>query len=226
MIRPISIAVAAVALFSAMPCLADDDDKDDARNLYVEQLSKPASHINSGISYWLELKKANATAASKVSNKKVFHSGDKLRFHVKPNFNGYAYVLMMQSSQGDHSVLFPTKKFPSNRIYAGRDIALPVGNGGPAWMKFDENPGKETLRVICSRTPIDPKTQFKKDDDTVTISSNEGDDTVPSGTVVSVESRNLTVEQSKKKPLHGSVTVVSHNPKKLLAVDIVLNHQD
>src|SRR5271163_3228925 len=139
MIRLISIAAAAVALISTVPCLAADDDKEDARNLYVEQLNKPASHINSGISYWLELKKANATATSRVSNKKVFHNGDKLRLHVKPNFNGFAYVLMMQSSQGDHSVLFPTKKFPSNKIVAGHDIALPVGNGGPAWMKFDEN---------------------------------------------------------------------------------------
>jgi hypothetical protein len=221
--RSIPTALAALFLFAAVPSRAEDD----ARNLYVEQLNKPSQHINSGINYWLELNKSGKL--SHVSNKKTFHNGDKIRLHVKPNFSGYAYILMLQGSQGNHSVLFPSKKFPNNKITAGKEIALPVGNdGGIAWMKFDENPGKEVLRVICSRKPIDAKKQFAKDEDTVVIASSEGasDDTVPDGSVVQVESRNLSVVQSSKPPLTGSVTVVNHNPQKLLSVDITLNHQD
>lgn len=220
--RLVPTALATLFLLAAMPCRADDD----ARNLYVEQLKKPAQPINSGISYWLELNKNGKL--THVSNKKTFHNGDRIRLHVKPNFTGYAYILMMEGSQGNHDVLFPSKKFPKNRITAGKEIALPVGNDGAlAWMKFDEHPGKEVLRVICSRKPIDAKKQFAKDEDTVVIASTDGssDDTVPSGSSVSVESRNLTVEQSKPH-LTGAVTVVNHNPQKLLSVDITLNHQD
>ena len=220
--RLIPTAVAAAMLFAALPSRADDD----ARNLYVEQLNKPTQHINSGISYWLELSKGGKL--SHVSNKKTFHNGDKIRLHVKPNFSGFAYILMMEGSQGNHYVLFPTKTFPNNKITAGREIALPVGNGAAAWMKFDKNPGNEVLRVICSRKPINPKNQFAKDEDTVVIASSDGesDDTVPSGSVVAVESRGLTVEQSAKQPLAGHVTVVNHNPQKLLAVNITLKHED
>jgi hypothetical protein len=215
-----SLAITAGLLLSALPTLADGDE---ARNLYVEQMNKPTEHINSGIAYWLELSKGGKT--TQVSNKKTFHNGDKIRLHMKPNFSGYAYILMMEASQGDHYVLFPTKQFPNNKIVAGKDIALPVGNGAAAWMKFDKNPGDEVIRVICSRTKIDPKSQFKKEDDTVVIASS-GDDTIPEGNVVSVESRDLTVEQTKSKhQLSGKVTVVQHNPKKLLSVDIKLNHQ-
>jgi hypothetical protein len=216
-----SLVIAAGLTFATLPSLADDDE---ARNLYVEQMNKPTQHINSGIAYWLELSRAGKV--THVSNKKTFHNGDKLRLHMKPNFNGYAYILMLEASQGDHYVLFPTKKFPNNKITAGRDIALPVGNGAPAWMKFDKNPGDEVIRVVVSRNKIDPKSQFKKDDDTVVIASS-GDDTVPEGNSVSVDTRDLTVEQAPKSKhqLSGQVTVVGHNPQKLLSVDIKLNHQ-
>ena len=216
-----SLVIATGLAFATLPTFADDDE---ARNLYVEQMNKPTQHINSGIAYWLELSRAGK--ATHVTNKKTFHNGDKIRLHMKPNFTGYAYILMLEASQGDHYVLFPTKKFPSNQITAGKDIALPVGNGAAAWMKFDKNPGDEVIRVIVSRTKIDPKSQFKKDDDTVVIASS-GDDTVPDGNVVSVDTRDLNVEQTPKSKhqLSGQVTVVSHNPKKLLSVDIKLNHQ-
>jgi hypothetical protein len=225
--RLITTALLGSILAATAPCLAADD----ARGLYVEQLKKPTASINTGVSYWLELKRAGKI--THVSNRTKFHSGDRLRVFVKPNFNGYAYILMMQSSEGEHSVLFPTSKFPDNKVRAGREIALPVGtDGGNAWLKFDNTPGNEVVRIIVSRKPINPKSQFSDDQsDTVVIASNDGEDKVPDGAVVSVDTRNLNVVQEHKKkpaaPLQGHVvTIVRHDPQRLLSIDMVLNHAD
>ncbi len=215
--------ISAFALFGLTgPCFGEDN----ADALYDKQLKKPGEKINSGITYWLELHRAGNK--TQVSNRTEFHSGDGVRFHCKPNFNGYAYILMMEASQGDHYVLFPTKKFPNNKFVAGKEISLPVGNeGNRAWLKFDKVPGDETLRVMLSRTPINPKTQFGAHPATVTIASKSSEDKVPEGTLVSEEAKNLEVVQDKpRKPLEGHVTVVARDPAKLLSVDVVLNHSD
>ena len=215
----IQLAVAGTLLCFGFPCFGDDN----ADALYDKQLNKPGEKINTGVTYWLELHRdGNKT---QVSNRTEFHSGDGLRFHCKPNFNGYAYILMMEASQGDHYVLFPTKKFPNNRFAAGKEISLPVGNeGSRAWLKFDKIPGTETLRLILSRQPIDTKGQFLVKDG-VTIAVKKSEDKVPEGTLVSEEAK-VDDGGNMHKPLEGHVTVVGRDPAKLLSVDVVLNHAD
>ncbi|HEY9759091.1 MAG TPA: DUF4384 domain-containing protein [Oculatellaceae cyanobacterium] len=206
----------------AFPVFAVNID-DDAGTLYNQQLKKPGEKLNTGVTYWLELRRNGKR--SEVSNRTRFRSGDGLRFHCKPNFNGYAYILMLEASQGGHYILFPTKQFPKNRFQAGAEISLPSGNqGNRAWLKFDKAPGTETLRVILSRTPLNAKEHFCDNSD-VTIAAKNSDDRIPQGTLVSEEPEvDNGGEKRSHKLLQGRVTVVGRDPEKLLTVDVVLDH--
>jgi hypothetical protein len=203
-----------------------------AHGLFVDQVKKPDEKLNTGIIYWLELNRDGKK--SHVSNKTEFQSGDKLRIHVKPNIACYSYVLMMQGSNGEHAVLFPSDELPDNKLSANDYITLPVAKGSDeAWLKFDEHPGTEVVRVIVSRSKIDPKDQLPS---SVVIASGS-DDKIPDDTVVSTvvaegtanapqSSRNLTVETTSAQPdAEGETTVVSKDSEKPLAVDIAMTHK-
>jgi hypothetical protein len=132
-----------------LPALADDAD-DGAKGLFFTQLDKPAQQLNTGIQYWIELSRNGNI--SKVNNKTVFHSGDKIRFHVKPNIDGFAYILLRSGSRGEQQILFPDpQRNEENRMEHGKDYVLP--NDGA--LKFDQNPGIEKLTLLLARSPID-----------------------------------------------------------------------
>jgi|GEM_PF-436735 len=128
-----------------------------AKGLFFEQLEKPKENLNTGLRYWIEMKR-NGTM-QRVSNKTQFKSGDSIRFHVRSNINGYAYILLSSGSRGEQSVLFPDEKTgESNRLESGREYVLPQGGA----LTFDENPGTEKLTLLLSRTPIDAQTYLSK----------------------------------------------------------------
>jgi hypothetical protein len=225
--RLVPYAVASLMLaFGSTGICADGS----ARGLYVEQERNPTTQKNTGVCYWLELSRGGQT--KRCSNKTAFHSGDKIRIHVKPNIDGFAYILMLQGSKGDKSVLFPAAELGDNKIKAGKWIAIPVGaDDGTAWMKFDKHPGTEVVRMIVSRKKIDPAAQLHGG--SVVIASNSSEDKVPDGTLVSIivpkgskistGSRNLSVVQDAKPAEEGETTVVG-DAGKMLAVDITLDH--
>lgn len=206
--------------------------KDSVRGLYVEQLNKPTAKINTGVQYWLELQRDGKS--TKVSNRTEFQDGDKLRIHVKPNFNGYAYVLMLQGSNGEKSVLFPAAGLGRNKMEAGSEIVLPVAKEGKdAWIKFDENPGTEVVRILLSRNAINADEELDKS--SVVIAGAEAkDDTIPDDTSVCVvasrgtkirpSTRNLVVESDDAPEEQGHTYVVSKSPK-ALSIDIALDHK-
>lgn len=208
--------------------------KESTRGLYVEQLNKPAAKINNGVQYWLELQRNGKK--TKVTNRSTFLDGDKLRIHVKPNFSGFAYVLLLQGSGGEQSVLFPATGLGANKVVAGREIVLPTSAPGKdAWMKFDENPGTEIVRVLISRTKIaNPKTELPAQE-SVAIAGGDGDDNVPDDASVSIVasrsmkvrssgSRNLTVENDDAPEEQGHTYVVG-KADKVLSIDIALDHK-
>ena len=126
------------------------EENEGAKGLFRTQLDRPAENINTGIQYWIELHRGNST--SKVNNKTAFRSGDRIRFHVRPNIDGYAYILLRSGSRGEQAVLFPDpEKREENRLIRGKDYVLP----GDGELKFDQNPGIEKLSLLLSRTPID-----------------------------------------------------------------------
>jgi len=67
----------------------------------------------------------------------VFESGDRVRFRVQSNFDGYLYVAN-QGTSGDYASLFPTEDAgTNNRILADREYVIPETEGafritGPA----------------------------------------------------------------------------------------------
>lgn len=119
-----------------------------AKGLFLEQLDNPAQKLNTGIQYWIELKREGQFL--KVNNKYPFRSGDRIRFHVKANIDGYAYVLLTSGSRGEQSVLFP-EPHEDNKIVRGKDYALP----SDGFLIFDEHPGVEKVSLVVSRLPMD-----------------------------------------------------------------------
>lgn len=209
--------------------------KVNARNMFVEQLNKPKEEINAGVTYWLELERNKKK--SRVSNKTTFASGDHVKVHIKSNFDGYAYILMMQGSNGDKAVLFPDKEnAKSNQIKAGQEISIPNGENA---LSFDDTPGTETLRIIVSRKPIDAEKELGTSaPQQVTIGAVQTaqSDKVPDGTVVcivlphnnapKISTRNMFVESTKSKPSEqGTTTVINTDPNKRLSIDVALLHE-
>jgi len=128
-----------------------------AKGLFFQQLEKPTESLNTGLRYWIEMKRNGVT--QRVSNKTQFKSGDTIRFHVRSNIDGYAYILLSNGSRGERAVLFPDDKAgEKNRVGAGRDYVLPQDGS----LTFDENPGVEKLTLLLSRTPIDAQAYLAK----------------------------------------------------------------
>jgi hypothetical protein len=135
-------------------------ERDGAKGLFFTQLDRPSENINTGVQYWIELHRNNSV--TKVNNKTVFHTGDKIRFHIKPNIDGYAYILLRSGSRGEQAVLFPDpERKEENRLERGKDYVLP----GDGELKFDQNPGIEKLSLLLSRTPIETKTYLSPQTD-------------------------------------------------------------
>jgi hypothetical protein len=178
----ITLSAISVATFSLMPGLAQEAGKDGAKGLYFEQLQKPEHTLNTGLRYWIELKRKDKTI--QVSNKELFYSGDRIRFHVRPNIDGYAYILLRSGSRGEQNVLFPdTRTGEDNHVVHGRDYELPADG----YLTFDQNPGTEKLTLLLSRKPIDAQAFLSKPnvDPTMIASSDTGSkDLIPAKVLI------------------------------------------
>ena len=87
-----------------------------------------------------------------VDPESVFRSGDRVRFAVEPNVDGFLYVVQ-RGSTGRWSVLLPHPEINDGRngVRSGREITIPPAG----WFRFDDNAGTEHLFVYLSRTPIE-----------------------------------------------------------------------
>jgi outer membrane lipoprotein-sorting protein len=142
-------ALAAVSVCTTCPALVQAEEEG-AKSLYAAQMNNQSEAMNLGVQYWIELHRGKQTI--RVNNKLSFKSGDKIRFHVRPNINGYAYILLRSGSRGEQSVLFPDPaRGESNKVVAGIDYSLPSDD----FLQFDDNPGQEKLTLLVSRTPVD-----------------------------------------------------------------------
>lgn len=223
--RFIPVAVGCVMLLSTSSARSDNN----VRGMYVEQEKNPTVAKNTGLQYYLELKRGD-DPIRRCTNKTTFHNGDKIRIKLRSNVDAYAYIVQLQGSEGDKAVLFPGEDLGSNKIKAGNWMSIPRGaEGNAAWMKFDKHPGTEVIRMMVSRKKIDPDASGGSK---VVISSGDGEDSVPDGTLVSITvskgakvssgTRNLTVEQDA--PPEKNETTVVGKPDKVLAIDMALNH--
>lgn len=148
------LLISAVSPVWAQDATADTDESDKgAKGLFFQQMESPSVAINTGVQYWIELHRDGETIHA--NNKTKFRSGDSIRFHVKPNIDGFAYIVLRQGSRGEQSQLFPNAENhdDNNKIIHGKEMVLPAGGA----LIFDHNPGLEKLTLLISRKPIDAK---------------------------------------------------------------------
>lgn len=198
-----------------------------AKDMFYEQLKSPAKPINTGLSYSIELLRDGQTY--KVSNKYPFKSGDSIKFHLKPNIDGYAYVVMERGSSGKQAVLFPNPKAPGNRVSAGKDIVLPA-NGV---LTFDNKKGTEKLKLYVSRKEMANEDLLSTPQEQIVLIASSTTYTADSITenallMVATKDSSQTLPKNKKKDLffeeEPAVTVVSNNPDEVLAIAMELEH--
>ncbi len=102
------------------------------------------------ISYWIELNRGGKVF--RCNNKMEFKTGDSIRFHLIPESDGYAYLVMKASTTGKSDVLFPNKTYGTqNYLKKGQDYPIPA----VGWMQFDGNPGTEQLGLVFGQDKVD-----------------------------------------------------------------------
>lgn len=95
------------------------------------------------ISYWIELNREGKVF--RCNNQMEFKSGDSIRFHLIPETEGYAYLVMKAGTTGKSDLLFPNSTYGTeNHLKPGKDYAIPA----EGWMQFDGNPGTEKLGLV------------------------------------------------------------------------------
>ncbi len=163
--QTVATLVALLSLGAPYCATADDGatnpgtSKGGAKGLFFAQLAKPTENLNTGMRYWIELTHKGKTEVARVSNKQQFHTGDQIRFHVRPNIDGYAYIVMRSGSRGEQAVLFPDPaRGDNNKVSRGEDYVLPADGA----FEFDSNSGMEKLTILLSRTTINAQAYLAK----------------------------------------------------------------
>lgn len=135
-----------LAFCAWQPALAGE-----AKDLFYQQLNTPtqAQAVNTGMSYWIELRRAGKLL--KVDSRYKFKTGDRIRFHVTPNIDGHAHIVMIGGSSGAKLVLFPVAgRDPSNAVKRGKEYVFPPAT----FIVFDATRGIERVRIAISRKNI------------------------------------------------------------------------
>lgn len=109
----------------------------------VNPVSNYYENLNPGVMYWIELIRPGSGNIKRVSNDRVFRSGDRIRLHITANSDGYLHVLHSGSSGA--SQIMPVSGTRDGSVQMGADYVVP-SNGG--WLQFDNNPGKERLKLV------------------------------------------------------------------------------
>ncbi|MCC7528013.1 MAG: DUF4384 domain-containing protein [Candidatus Melainabacteria bacterium] len=180
---PVALCALITAAMPAFSAGTADTSEPSSKDLFRTQLNNQKEEKNTGVQYWIELKRG--AQHLKVSNKYPFKTGDQVRFHVVPNIDGYAYVLLKSGSRGERAVLFPNERaHENNHVAHGRDVMIP---GDGTYLQFDENPGTEQLSLVISRAPINATAYLESTGAPVMIASAEGGskDLIPTKVYVS-----------------------------------------
>lgn len=184
-----------------------------------------------GIAYWIELYRDGKIY--RCNNKLAFKSGDAIRFHVIPQTDGYAYIVMKESSSGKKAVLFPSKESGTNNfLNADTDYPLPYSE----WLTFDNTPGIEKVSLMFSRHKVANEAELNPPQHLTAYISDDmsgAKDLVPTRMQLSWDDPTPVVmpdagaeKLAQDKTNTGSlVKVVFNDPTGMLAVDVALAHQ-
>lgn len=183
----------------------------------------------SSLSYWIELKRDGKVF--RCNNKMTFKSGDAIRFHLVPDSDGYAYIVLKQGTTGNSAVLFPSAATGNNNyLRKGQDFPLPYQD----WLAFDDNPGLEKVRILFSRNKVDiAKMQEMEKRKVAYISpdTSGAKDLVGTGLQLSWDDPNPVImpdeieEATRASSSASQVKLVFDNIDGTLAVDVALQHK-
>lgn len=111
-----------------------------------------SKEIATGLSYWIEVVKADGKVERATAESRIFKTGERIRFVFKSNKDGYLYLLAIGSS-GKGAVLFP-----DNRINAGNNYVAPNNEYqvpfGEKSFVMDPTPGEEKILVFFSQAEV------------------------------------------------------------------------
>jgi serine/threonine protein kinase len=103
--------------------------------------------------YWLDVERAGG--AQRLAGDMTLHSGQKFRFHLVPQEDGYVYII----GPGEKSVPTTflttkpiTKYAKTNEVKGGADFVFPSGDGN--WLEEDQTTGTENYTIVFSPTPL------------------------------------------------------------------------
>ena len=183
----------------------------------------------SSLSYWIELKRDGKVF--RCNNKMTFKSGDAIRFHLVPDSDGYAYIVLKQGTTGNSAVLFPSAATGNNNyLRKGQDFPLPYQD----WLAFDDNPGLEKVRIMFSRNKVDiakMQEMEKRKVAYVSPDTSGAKDLVGTGLQLSWDDPNPVImpdeieEATKASSSASQVKLVFDNIDGTLAVDVALQHK-
>ncbi len=112
------------------------------------------------------LKLGNSNMAEETNPTAVFHTGDKIRLGIKPNQDGYLYIIGQTEGPSGEIVERPRLVFPDSQVNNGQngvtkdqEYRVPVNcpgiaDPGDCWLEMDKTEGSEVVIVIFSRDMI------------------------------------------------------------------------
>jgi hypothetical protein len=138
----------------SIPTKPDVVTSDTKRTTIVAQhkTKKISKKIATGLSYFIEVIKPEGKVDRVTAEKRVFKSGERIRFVFKSNKEGYLYLLAIGSS-GRGAILFPDNRINSgnNLVAANKEYRVPFGEKS---FVMDTTPGNEKVLVFFSQTGI------------------------------------------------------------------------
>ena len=98
---------------------------------------------NPGVMYYIELVQPGSNTVKRVSNNRIFKSGEKIRIRVTTNGDGYVHALHKGTTGGNK--MLPVSA--NGQVRTGHESVIPSDGG---WLRFDDNKGIEKIEVVFS----------------------------------------------------------------------------
>lgn len=197
-----------------------------AKDMFAGQLNSETGKVdNLGLSYSIELRRDGKVY--KVDNRFPFRSGDQIRFHVRPNVDGFMYIVLDDENGGSPTLMFPRPDDQKNAVTKGQSFTLPE----KGVLTFDSNPGVEALKLVLSTKPLEQKPHNMGR--TIIIRPKQEQQELPPSFLMDFALLDPTVaEPMVEGPANGrefeknpALTMVSTIADKPLVVDVLLRHQ-
>lgn len=134
-------------LASAAPSPSAEKPTTNAEQTATSQAALRVGDIR--VTAWIELLEDDGSSGTPVPVDRVFHSGERVRFHFHSSAAGFLSVLQF-NPDGTTAALYPPTGASSSegRLPSDADRVIPAP---PSWLRFDQVPGTERLVFVFSQ---------------------------------------------------------------------------